>query len=143
MACALFYTLIALFLLTLGGNWICGQLFKVTGLSAAIAQEPLAAPLSSHVAGRVIGVLERLILAAGIMFQRWEILAAVIALKSVARFKELEQRTFAEYFLVGSLFSVAWAMLLTFVWMAYDHQSGLDWRIKATRMIGIEAKAAK
>jgi hypothetical protein len=55
----------------------------------------------------------------------WEVLAAVIALKTVARFKELDDRKFAEYFLAGSLFSILWAVVVTSLWLAYDRYAGL------------------
>ena len=41
-------------------------------------------------------------------------------------FKELEEKLNAEYFLVGSLFSVLWAVAVTFAWRAYDARWGLD-----------------
>lgn len=116
---AMAYTTVALLLLIPLGNGLCRAIFNLTGLRDATAD----APEPSHSAGRVIGTLERLILAVGIIMQSWEILAAVIALKTVARFKSMDERAFAEYFLVGSLFSVFWAMLVTGAWLAYDHGS--------------------
>lgn len=129
---ALIYTAVALWLLTQVGNWLCRQLFALTGLRDAIADVP--AP--SHVAGRVIGTLERLILALAVLLQSWEVLVAVIALKTVARFQRLDEREFAEYFLVGSLFSVLWAMLVTAGWIAYDHALGMNLRDTATAALG-------
>jgi hypothetical protein len=116
----LVYTLLALLFLTWGGNWICRQIFWLTGLEAATAN---AVP-ASHSAGWIIGALERLILAAGIVAQSWEILAAVVALKTVARFQRMDQQEFAEYFLVGSLFSLLWAMIVTSAWLIVDTRAG-------------------
>ncbi|MGF9692978.1 hypothetical protein AAIH46_09180 [Rhizobium sp. 0TCS1.26] len=118
------YTAVALLLLTYVGNVICRLIFKITGLTAATAQLP--AP--DYRAGRVIGILERLILSAGILLHSWEILAAVIALKTVARFQKMDQREFAEYFLVGSMFSILWTLTVTGVWSAYDQHFGVDLR---------------
>lgn len=130
---AVAYTGVAFLLLTVVGNWLCRALFSFTGLSEAMtAAEVSASPAQSTAqppakpAGRTIGWLERVILAIGIVTQRWEILAAVIALKTVARFKELDEQLPAEYFLVGSLFSILWAMLVTAAWVGYDHQFGMD-----------------
>lgn len=50
----------------------------------------------------------------------------MIALKTVARFKELDDRLPAEYFLIGSLFSIFWAMLITGAWLGYDRAYGID-----------------
>ena len=74
----------------------------------------------------MIGHLERLAIAGGLVVGAWEVLVAVVALKSVARFKDLEEKLNAEYFLVGSLFSVLWAVLVTLAWRAYDARLGLD-----------------
>ncbi|KUR80013.1 hypothetical protein AQZ50_03545 [Novosphingobium sp. Fuku2-ISO-50] len=125
------YTISALVLLTGAGNWVCRQVFSLTGLKDSAVTGGTAA----HPAGRIIGWLERSILAIGILSHRWEVLAAVIALKSVARFKDLDDQRFAEYFLVGSLFSVLWAIVITSGWMAYDYRYGIDIRSNVAKML--------
>lgn len=121
--------LVALLLLTWGGNLACKRLLQWSGLSAAKSATQNAAdtpPAATEPrVGRVIGDLERLAIAAGLMLGAWEVLVAVVALKSVARFKDLEERLNAEYFLVGSLFSVLWAVFVTLAWRAYDGGLGL------------------
>lgn len=133
MVHALFYTSVALVLLTWVGNQICRGIFKLTGLKDSIANLPTPA----HSAGRWIGVFERVIIALGLIVHSWEILAVVIALKTVARFKEMDERDFAEYFLVGSLFSILWTMLVTSVWLAYDHQVGIGVRNHIEQWLGV------
>ena len=64
-------------------------------------------------------------------------MAAVIALKTVARFKELDDQRFAEYFLVGSLFSILWAVLITSAWLVYDQRVGIDLRGEVAKLIEI------
>ncbi|GAM00828.1 hypothetical protein [Sphingomonas parapaucimobilis] len=130
------YTGIALVALVWLGNELCRGIFNLTGLKDSIAHLPTPV----HSAGRWIGALERLILAVGIIAHSWEILAAVIALKTVARFKDMDERAFAEYFLVGSLFSIFWTMLVTGAWLAYDHKVGGDVRKHAEQYMGIEAE---
>jgi len=130
------YTGIALVALVWLGNELCRGIFNLTGLKDSIAHLPTPV----HSAGRWIGAFERLILAVGIIAHSWEILAAVIALKTVARFKDMDERAFAEYFLVGSLFSIFWTMLVTSAWLAYDHRVGGDVRKHAERYMGIEAR---
>jgi hypothetical protein len=76
--------------------------------------------------GRLIGIFERVLMAGGIFIGEWEIWIAVIALKTVARFKELDERLDAEYFLVGSLFSMVWAIVITYAWIAYDQYFGYN-----------------
>lgn len=136
MGHAIFYTSVALVLLTWVGNLFCRGIFHLTGLKDSIANLPTPA----HSAGRWIGIFERLIFALGIIVHSWEILAAVIALKTVARFKDMDERNFAEYFLVGSLFSILWTMLATSAWLAYDHNVGIDMRKHTEQWLGIEAK---
>lgn len=133
---ALLYSLVALWLLTTAGNWLSRQIFTLTGLRDAIANEPEP----SHSAGRWIGTIERLLTALAILLSRWEILAAVIALKTVARFKKLDEQVFAEYFLIGSLFSLFWAMLVTGAWVTYDHRMGIDLRQQVITWAGLDEK---
>ncbi|WP_333586335.1 hypothetical protein [Phenylobacterium sp.] len=119
---------VALLLLTWGGNLACQLLLRWSGLRAARSADETAEDRSTKTprAGRVIGHLERLAIAGGLLAGAWEVLVAVVALKSVARFKDLEEKLNAEYFLVGSLFSVLWAVLVTLAWRAYDSRLGLD-----------------
>ena len=132
------YTGIALWLLTMVGNYLCRELFCLTGMRDAIAN----APSDVLPVGRIIGWLERLIVAIGLIVHSWEVLAAVIALKTVARFKELDKKLPAEYFLVGSLFSILWAMAITGTWMAYDHHWGGDLRYQAVQWLGQDDRKA-
>jgi hypothetical protein len=115
------YSIVALVLLTGFGNVVCRLLFQYAGL----ADKPEESTSEVKPAGWIIGWLERLVLAIGILTHSWEVLAAVIALKTVARFKELDDQSFAEYFLVGSLFSVLWAVLVTSAWLTYDRNFGI------------------
>lgn len=62
--------------------------------------------------GYLIGSLERWIILLLGVFGMWEAVALVVAVKSIARFEELKQRAFAEYFLVGTLTSVLVAIVL-------------------------------
>lgn len=63
-------------------------------------------------AGRTIGTLERLIVLVLALAAQWSAIVLVIAAKSIARFEELKDRTFAEYYLVGTLASVLVAVLV-------------------------------
>jgi len=125
------YTLIAIILLVYVGNLACQKFFRWTGLKI----ETDKAEDADYRAGWIIGGLERSVLAVGIVTHSWEVLAAVVALKTVARFKELDDQRFAEYFLVGSLFSILWAVLITATWLTYDHHVGLKFRAGITQMI--------
>ena len=62
-------------------------------------------------AGRMIGYLERIIILLFIIYGQFGSIAFVITAKSVARFKEIENdRSLAEYYLIGTLLSVSFAL---------------------------------
>ncbi|HHY48056.1 MAG TPA: DUF3307 domain-containing protein [Firmicutes bacterium] len=65
--------------------------------------------------GRYIGMLERAILTAFVACGAYHAVGFVIAAKSVARFKDLEDRGFAEYYLVGTLTSSCIAVVAGFL----------------------------
>lgn len=56
--------------------------------------------------GRVIGILERMLVLTLVLIDQWGALGLVFAAKSIARFRELEDRAFGEYYLVGTLSSL-------------------------------------
>lgn len=62
--------------------------------------------------GYLIGTLERWIVLLLGLAGLWEAVAIVVAVKSIARFEDLKQRAFAEYFLVGTLTSILVAIVL-------------------------------
>ena len=60
--------------------------------------------------GRIIGVLERALALTLILWGQFAALGLVLAAKALARFKGLEERDFAEYFLIGTLASLLVAL---------------------------------
>jgi hypothetical protein len=56
--------------------------------------------------GRMIGILERMILLTLVLVEQWGAVGFVLAAKSIARFRELDDRAFSEYYLIGTLASV-------------------------------------
>ncbi len=70
-------------------------------------------------AGRYIGILERVIVVTLTLLGQYSAIAFVIAAKSVARYKTIEENpAFAERYLVGTLASLSIAMLGTMAFMA-------------------------
>ena len=61
--------------------------------------------------GRMIGALERALVLTLILLGEYGAVGWIIAAKSLARFKALEDREFAEYFLIGTLASYLLAVL--------------------------------
>jgi hypothetical protein len=62
--------------------------------------------------GKIIGIIERMILFILIITGNITTIGFVIAAKALARFKELENKNFAEYFLVGTMCSVLITMII-------------------------------
>jgi hypothetical protein len=112
---------VLLALLTFAGNFVC----KVVLRLSATKTPPETGEAISLKAGRTIGVLERLLIFIGLVASSWEILAAVVALKTVARYSKLDEQNNAEYFLVGSLASILWAVAVTGACVLYDQSWGL------------------
>ena len=56
--------------------------------------------------GRVIGILERIIIYVAVLTDQIAAIGLVLAVKGLARFKEMDDRPFAEYVLVGTLLSL-------------------------------------
>ncbi len=56
--------------------------------------------------GRMIGILERMLILTLVLIGQWGALGLVMAAKSIARFEELKERPFSEYYLIGTLASL-------------------------------------
>ena len=71
---------------------------------------------SEYNAGRIIGMLERILIFFLVLSGQFTAIGLVIVAKGFTRFKELDDRYFAEYVLVGtflsSLFSIAIAVII-------------------------------
>ncbi len=75
--------------------------------------------------GATIGALERLLIVAFILAGAEVAVGFVIAAKTIARFKQLDDRGFAEYYLLGTLASVSVAILSAAVAQAALRTLGL------------------
>jgi hypothetical protein len=60
--------------------------------------------------GRAIGALERALALTLVLLGEYGALGLIVAAKTIARFKALEEREFAEYFLIGTLASLLLAL---------------------------------
>jgi hypothetical protein len=96
-----------------------GGAFVVRGVLNKVGALPVAKPrqdeehidLLEFSRGRIIGVLERLIVLVLMAVQAYQAIAFLMAAKGLIRSKDLESRDFAEYFLIGTLASMALALL--------------------------------
>lgn len=63
-------------------------------------------------AGKVIGAFERAIIVPMVFVGAYEAIGLVLAAKSIARFDQLKDRKFAEYYLIGTLASLSFGILV-------------------------------
>lgn len=67
-------------------------------------------------AGAIIGNMERLLSAVFLAAGQWAAIGMVFTAKSIARFKQIEKnRQFAEYYLIGTLYSILFVVLAYFI----------------------------
>jgi hypothetical protein len=105
-------TLAALVFSSAGGTALVRSLLDQLG------KEPAARPIEAveYRVGRMIGILERILIIGLALGGQFGAIGFVLTAKSIARFEELKDRTFAEYYLVGTLMSAlvalgtAWAL---------------------------------
>ena len=109
-------------LIWIAGNTFCKLVFSLA--TVRIREQEDSLEEQTLKAGRYIGLFERLLVSIAIVIQQWELIIAVIALKTVARYQELDKQITAEYFLVGSLASLLWAVLVTWALLAFDEHLG-------------------
>ena len=81
------------------------QFFGLTGMWKDIDEDEFNT-------GRLIGMLERIFIFLLVIFNQYAAIGFIIAAKGVTRFKELENRNFAEYILIGTLLSALSAVLI-------------------------------
>lgn len=65
--------------------------------------------------GSIIGVLERFVIVLLAIINLWTSIAIVITAKSIARFKQLEDKEFSQKYLIGTLLSVAMVLVYLIV----------------------------
>lgn len=91
-----------------GGYFLVGTLLAPRGFAAGSEPGP-------ERVGASIGILERLIVCVLVLAGQAAAIGFVIAAKTLARFRQLDDRHFAEYYLVGTLASVTLALSTSIV----------------------------
>lgn len=87
----------------------CGKIF--VSFICRYLSFPNAKDIGIKRAGMVIGFFERFIILTFVLTNQYSAIAFIFTAKSIARFEELKNRDFAEYYLVGTLSSVSFAIL--------------------------------
>jgi hypothetical protein len=94
-----------------GGVPLVGIFLKKFDLSQTNSEESKGLPG----AGRMIGMVERGIILTFILFGDLTSISFIFVAKSMARFKQLENRHFAEYYLIGTLLSFFFAIIVALI----------------------------
>jgi Protein of unknown function (DUF3307) len=87
-----------------------GYTVKLGPLSGRIEQDPTVVAVVPGRGGAVIGILERLLVVVLVLGRAEAGIGIVVAVKTLARFKELDDRYFTETYIVGTLASVTIAV---------------------------------
>lgn len=110
-------------LLLLCGYYTCAYFFAIVvgGLFVELFLKSLNISLDNSSekglpgAGKIIGMLERGIILTFGLLGEYGAISFVFVAKSMARFKQLEKRQFAEYYLIGTLLSFFFALVVAIV----------------------------
>ena len=65
--------------------------------------------------GNIIGKLERVIISVLVLLNQYGAVGFVLTAKSIARYKQLEDKKFAEKYLVGTLASILISLVVTVI----------------------------
>lgn len=90
-------------------RWLLGRLHIKPGAPSLLGPTIDASEFNR---GRVIGLLERVLIYAFVLTGQFGAIGFTLAAKGFTRFKELENRGFAEYVLIGTLLSSGVAMAI-------------------------------
>lgn len=88
------------------------RLSEGTGRRGTSAEQGRTAPTELLRGGLWIGLLERVAVTGAVLLGQYVIVAAVVAIKGLGRFKELSTPQASERFVVGTLASMTWAGLI-------------------------------
>ncbi len=106
--------LAGLFFLLNESNFLIRMVFEISG-KVPVTKETREPDNKELNAGRIIGILERIIILFFIIIGQFAAVGFVITAKGVVRYKELEDRNFAEYVLIGTLMSSLLSMFTGFI----------------------------
>jgi hypothetical protein len=102
-----------------GGGYLIRYCTRSLSQQLATRQEETREELQN--AGLYIGWLERFLVITALLMQSPALVGLILTGKSVARFPELKDARFAEYFLIGTLFSISIALLGGLLLLHYFH----------------------
>ncbi|PKL71782.1 MAG: hypothetical protein CVV29_08855 [Methanobacteriales archaeon HGW-Methanobacteriales-2] len=90
-------------------------LVAIMGIAMKIFLKPYSSSIESSGikgAGALIGVFERILVFTFVLTDQYAAISIIFAAKSIARFSELNDRNFAEYYLLGTFTSITMALII-------------------------------
>jgi hypothetical protein len=102
-----------------GGGYLIRYCTRSLSQPLVVSQEETREELQN--AGLYIGWLERFLVITALLMQSPALVGLILTGKSVARFPELKDARFAEYFLIGTLLSISIALLGGLLLLHYFH----------------------
>ncbi|WP_455464982.1 hypothetical protein [Candidatus Hodarchaeum mangrovi] len=105
--------LLGLYIIVLGGGAVFVSFVLKILLMLQVDKDNMTKNITKGLrgAGIFVGILERAIVLTLSLLNQFGAISFVFLAKSMARFKQLEQRDFAEYYLIGTLTSFFIALL--------------------------------
>jgi hypothetical protein len=95
-----------------GGMAVVRMVLELVPVAAQPPSGGIAVSATELARGRMIGVLERAVALTLVLLGQFGALGLLIAAKALARFRALDDRDFAEYFLIGTLASLLQALVV-------------------------------
>ena len=96
--------------------YIVASLVGAYAIRSMLARyEPVIETGGLRGAGMAIGIIERVMVLTFVLVDQYTAITLVFAAKSIARFNELDDRNMAEYYLIGTLLSITFAMIVGIV----------------------------
>jgi hypothetical protein len=90
-------------------------LVAILGIAVKVILKPYTAKIEiSGIkgAGSLIGIFERILVFTFVLTNQYAAISIIFAAKSIARFGELNERDFAEYYLLGTFTSITIALIV-------------------------------
>ena len=90
-------------------------LMAILGILVKIMLKPYSSQMDDSGikgAGFTIGIFERILIFTFVLTNQYSAISIIFAAKSIARFRELDKRDFAEYYLLGTFTSITFALLV-------------------------------
>ncbi|EKF86561.1 hypothetical protein [Methanobacterium formicicum] len=91
------------------------SLVSILGIAIKIFLKPYSSKIENSGikgAGTLIGIFERILIFTFVLTNQYAAISIIFAAKSIARFRELNDRDFAEYYLLGTFTSITIALVV-------------------------------